>query len=831
MARAGFIYMPQEPGDDLATCLYCGVSLSGWDDDDDPLCVFPYFLSYYSHVFGREEHLKRVKKANDNCPIFADLSPPPKPPPKSKSKSKHNDMIMPTKGFDGAEESSDISSMPEGSRTAKTPRKPRATGKGAKTPGTRSRASSKASHRSALTEEDDEDDTMTAPPPPPRTRKASTRSRSASRAPSVDDDAPRKPSKSRSKSKPVVETEGEEDDIPDPPPPPKSSRSKSKSKPRTVEVPETVEDEAPLGRSTTRKPSAKSKTKADSTTDETRSKPKRIPETEEEESEIDLPPPKPSRSKSKSRAVAEREADEDEIPLKKSTTRKPSSRPPAKPLPSQDVDDDAPAKKPPSKAATKSSRSKPLPLPPDTQSEDEAVMTKKALSRSTRSKPKPPPPDDDEPVPEPLTKGSSRSTRYKGQPPSDSQPEDEFFGPPIPEPNANKPVSKPTSKARPKPTSTQRPVPEVELQSEEDMNQYVPPKTPALSKKSSKPRVKSKPNSVEGPQAPDADDEVLVPPVAAPAPSHARKPSKSQATKAKTAETGHEAPSVPLHGRKPSSSEAHSSSSRQLSGTRNNGLSGPDEDVIMEEVHGRSQMKPNGTSARYNVPHVAPDSGNAPHEKTRTSQQAERKLASKTPLSSHVSQSGTASDVERSEIDAGLKLVEISSEEEDERDQPPQKLKPSHSKGKGKGKAKAATVGILSESRNQTPEETRPQTPDVQMDDANEDTSMLDVETQPLTPPRATPSPVRVSPPSMNPGPQDDSTQPLDAGFQFLPPLALESFVPLESLTEAELSMTVEEWIRYQMGVEYEKFKQDGERELAAFERKAEEVRKAIEAL
>ncbi|KAK0436928.1 inhibitor of apoptosis repeat-containing protein [Armillaria borealis] len=37
MARAGFIYMPQEPGDDLATCLYCGVSLSGWDDDDDPL--------------------------------------------------------------------------------------------------------------------------------------------------------------------------------------------------------------------------------------------------------------------------------------------------------------------------------------------------------------------------------------------------------------------------------------------------------------------------------------------------------------------------------------------------------------------------------------------------------------------------------------------------------------------------------------------------------------------------------------------------------------------------------------------------------------------------
>ncbi|KAK0501712.1 hypothetical protein EDD18DRAFT_746513 [Armillaria luteobubalina] len=546
-----------------------------------------------------------------------------------------------------------------------------------------------------------------------------------------------------------------------------------------------------------------------------KSKSRRIPETEEEESEIDLPPPKPSRSKSKSRVAAEPEADEDVIPLKKSTTRKPTSR--SKPLSSQDFDDVAPTKKPLSKAATKSSRSKPLPLPPDTQSEDEVVPTKKALSRSTRSKPKPPPTDDDEPIPERPTKGSSRSTRSKGQPPSDSQAEDDFFGPPIPNPNTNKPVSKHTSKARPKPTPTQRAVPEVELQSEEDMSQYAPPKTPALSKKSSKPRIKSRPNSIEGPQAPDAADEVLVPPAPVPAPSHARKPSKSQATKAKTVETGH---------------EAHSSSSRQLSGTRNKGLSGHDEDVIMEEVHGRSQMKPNGTSARSNVPHVAPDPGNAPHEKTRTSQQAERNLASKTPLSSHASQSATASDVERSEIDAGLKIVEISSEEEDERDPPPQKLKTSYSKGKGKGKAKAVTVGISSESHNHTPEKTRPYTPDVQTDDANEDTSMLDVETQPLTPPRATHSPIRASPPpSINAGPQDDNTRPLDTGFQFLPPLALESFIPLENLTEAELSMTVEEWIRYQMGVEYEKFKQDGERELAAFERKAEEVRKAIEAL
>ncbi|KAI0053230.1 inhibitor of apoptosis repeat-containing protein [Auriscalpium vulgare] len=37
MAKAGFVYTPQQAGDDTATCFYCHVSLSGWDEDDDPL--------------------------------------------------------------------------------------------------------------------------------------------------------------------------------------------------------------------------------------------------------------------------------------------------------------------------------------------------------------------------------------------------------------------------------------------------------------------------------------------------------------------------------------------------------------------------------------------------------------------------------------------------------------------------------------------------------------------------------------------------------------------------------------------------------------------------
>ncbi|KAF8480137.1 inhibitor of apoptosis repeat-containing protein [Russula ochroleuca] len=37
MAKAGFAFTPQIPGDDTGTCLYCRVSLNGWDEDDDPL--------------------------------------------------------------------------------------------------------------------------------------------------------------------------------------------------------------------------------------------------------------------------------------------------------------------------------------------------------------------------------------------------------------------------------------------------------------------------------------------------------------------------------------------------------------------------------------------------------------------------------------------------------------------------------------------------------------------------------------------------------------------------------------------------------------------------
>ncbi|EIW82166.1 inhibitor of apoptosis repeat-containing protein, partial [Coniophora puteana RWD-64-598 SS2] len=37
MAQAGFVYTPQSSEDDTVTCLYCNLSLGGWDDGDSPM--------------------------------------------------------------------------------------------------------------------------------------------------------------------------------------------------------------------------------------------------------------------------------------------------------------------------------------------------------------------------------------------------------------------------------------------------------------------------------------------------------------------------------------------------------------------------------------------------------------------------------------------------------------------------------------------------------------------------------------------------------------------------------------------------------------------------
>ncbi|KAI0646375.1 hypothetical protein C8Q79DRAFT_909095 [Trametes meyenii] len=51
LAKAGFVWNATDADDDTATCMYCNISLSGWDEEDDPY----------------QEHLKRDKKLNTGC--------------------------------------------------------------------------------------------------------------------------------------------------------------------------------------------------------------------------------------------------------------------------------------------------------------------------------------------------------------------------------------------------------------------------------------------------------------------------------------------------------------------------------------------------------------------------------------------------------------------------------------------------------------------------------------------------------------------------------------------------------------------------------------------
>jgi hypothetical protein len=92
----------------------------------------------------------------------------------------------------------------------------------------------------------------------------------------------------------------------------------------------------------------------------------------------------------------------------------------------------------------------------------------------------------------------------------------------------------------------------------------------------------------------------------------------------------------------------------------------------------------------------------------------------------------------------------------------------------------------------------------------------------PRTPPRQTPDPT-----SSLPRPALAATKQTIV----FPALSKLPFTRLENLTDAELDMTVEEWIRYQMGVEFDKFKRDGERELARWMKRAEEAKEIIRTL
>jgi len=196
-------------------------------------------------------------------------------------------------------------------------------------------------------------------------------------------------------------------------------------------------------------------------------------------------------------------------------------------------------------------------------------------------------------------------------------------------------------------------------------------------------------------------------------------------------------------------------------------------------------------------------------------------------------------------------VVEISSDEEDEEVKPIVKTK----KLEKRGSTAPPSASASQDKENRRIEQSNPQdSTDVPMDSAQEakhETAAnveMEVRTAPSTPPRPVQSTlVRALPEPHTPPPSQavdipDKNTSMNSGTTttsstvtteplFVPPLSRLPFMPLHTLSEAELDMTVEEWIRYQIEVEQDRFKRDGKRELERFKQRAEEVRRVIEGL
>ncbi|KAF7422762.1 hypothetical protein PC9H_010921 [Pleurotus ostreatus] len=319
MAQAGFVYTPQFPGDDLVTCLYCQISLSGWDEDDNPM----------------EEHRKRDRKSPTPCPFFtATGSSKPasrastKPRPKATGSKTHKPKAPSRSETVEDNEEEDDEAPAAVMKGAKTPRKPRGTTPStAKTPGTLKRTKSK---RVIAEEEDEEAEAEELPKPPvakpsksrgklkqvyedveedvveepeeskPRmTRRQSTRTRSKSRAPDEEVmeveplDIPKRQKKAPTKVTPPGSDSESSPAAESSRPPSTRTTSKSRAKTAPPDEGEVIESQPPR-----RQPPARPTNGHARKPSRSQSKPKVIPEPEQvEEPPAPAPPKKSSRTK------------------------------------------------------------------------------------------------------------------------------------------------------------------------------------------------------------------------------------------------------------------------------------------------------------------------------------------------------------------------------------------------------------------------------------------------------------------------------------------------------------------------------------------------------
>ncbi|KAF9487432.1 hypothetical protein BDN71DRAFT_1458516 [Pleurotus eryngii] len=319
MAHAGFVYTPQFPGDDLVTCLYCQISLSGWDEDDNPM----------------EEHRKRDRKSPTPCPFLTAIgsSKPAsrastKPRSKATASNTHKPKAPSRSGTVEDMEEEDDEAPAAVMKGAKTPRKPRGTASStAKTPGTLKRTKS----RRIMAEEEDDGGEAEEPPKPAAAKPSKSRGKLEQVYEDVEEEVVEEPeeskprmtrrqstrtrSKSRAPEEAVMEVEP-------------SNIPKRQKKAPTKATPPDSDSESPPVADSSRPPSTR-------TTSKTRAK--TTPPDESEVFESQPPrrqPPsrptnghawKPSRSQSKAKVIPEPERVEEPpapaLPKKSSRTK------------------------------------------------------------------------------------------------------------------------------------------------------------------------------------------------------------------------------------------------------------------------------------------------------------------------------------------------------------------------------------------------------------------------------------------------------------------------------------------------------------------------------
>lgn len=593
--------------------------------------------------------------------------------------------------------------------------------------------------------------------------------------------------------------EDEEEDAP-PPPPPKATKASSAKTPRK-------------GRSTTgsRKSSAKTpKAKSRSTS---RTTLKEVEEEEEEEAElVELvePPPtvkKKGRPRTKSIVKTEEIApvtveQDEELPVTTKMTRSRSKSTVPSEIPSED---EAPPK--PSRSRSKA-KSKAVADDPPVEQTD--------LRKSTRSrKPK----SATISVVDELPRKVSR-TRSKLQVEDDVAPESSQAK--AGAAKSNKRASRPKTKVvTPEPESKVEV--EVEVEEEKDEDEEIAPKQ--LSNISRSQPKSSKSSSKRNPVAEDLfDDDVVMEDYAPP-------PSDTQDEPASAAEMT--SLFVPKRAAKFPSQIGHSAViNTQLEPT-------------VKRQSERSQTKPVSTSSRAQQ---ARDEDHSQSDAPVKAESAEPVIPESKPTSKKTQKK--------------MKIVEISSDEDQEeiiepRPDPPEPVTPTaahqdvfgpQTANQGHSSLPKSTIhkptSTVTESPRISPSpaavsENVPEPAELipkalhiedvimehPLDDLPPETHEigddLGMKTAPSTPPRPKTPPIPV--------PVQESIKPMEQ--LFVPPLARLPFMPMHTLSGAELDMTVEEWIRYQIEVEQDRFKRDGETELEKFRKKAEEVRKVIESL